>query len=242
LFIRVQLMMILPEGLVLTQATDMAKMTGQGAPPPPRGSGRMFNRPTDIAVHPVSGDLFISDGYGNNVIHHLRGDGSHVKTWGGPGTELGQFNTPHCVIIHPDLEHIIVCDRESNRLQTFDLGGNLTDWAFTMRPAAICADASGNFFVAQNKYGFQWTPNIGNRVSVIGNIEPAPKELTHFGHGAEQGVDEPDSFVALHALAVDSVGDVYAAEVSWINPEMGGSGLDPPREMRSLHKYKRVSG
>jgi hypothetical protein len=37
-------------------------------------------------------------------------------------------------------------------------------------------------------------------------------------------------------------GDVYAAEVSWVNPEMGGSGLDPPREMRSLHKYARVSG
>ena len=37
-------------------------------------------------------------------------------------------------------------------------------------------------------------------------------------------------------------GDVYATEVSWVNPEMGGSGLDPPREMRSLHKYARVSG
>ena len=73
-------------------------------------------------------------------------------------------------------------------------------------------------------------------------IEPAPKELIHFGHGAERGVDEPDSFVALHSLAVDSAGDVYAAEVSWVNPEMGGSGLDPPREMRSLHKYKRMSG
>ena len=53
-------------------------------------------------------------------------------------------------------------------------------------------------------------------------------------------MDEPDTFVALHAVAVDSAGDVYAAEVSWVNPEMGGSGLDPPREMRSLHKYKRL--
>jgi hypothetical protein len=27
-----------------------------------------------------------------------------VKTWGGPGAELGEFNTPHCIIIHPDLQ------------------------------------------------------------------------------------------------------------------------------------------
>ena len=59
---------------------------------------------------------------------------------------------------------------------------------------------------------------------------------------AEYGVDEPDTFVALHAVAADSMGDLYAAEVSWVNPEAGGSGMDPPREMRSLHKYRRVSG
>ena len=66
-------MMILPEGVVLTQATDMEAMKGQAATPPPRGSGRMFNRPTDIAIHPITGDLYISDGYGNNVrtVHLL---------------------------------------------------------------------------------------------------------------------------------------------------------------------------
>lgn len=199
-----QLMMILPEGLVLTQSTDMEAMKGLAATPPPRGSGRMFNRPTDIAIHPSTGDLFISDGYGNNVrthvrneflgqcngapstdqvapsqcggdsqvIHHLRSDGSHVKTWGGAGAGLGEFNTPHCIIIHPDLEHVIVCDRESNRLQVFDLDGHFVNWAFTMRPPAVCVDSGGNFYVAQNKYGFEWTPNIGNRI-VVYRVSPA---------------------------------------------------------------------
>lgn len=40
--------------------------------------------------------------------------------------------------------------------------------------------------------------------SIMQDIEPAPVELAQIGHGAERGVDEPDSFVALHALAVDS--------------------------------------
>lgn len=109
--------------------------------------------------------------------------------------------------------------------------------------------------------------NFGTGQVVYREIEPDPTELTKMGHGGERGVDEADSFVALHcatsrahfrctlscvghsvanlrwelaALAVDSSGDVYCAEVSWVNPEMGGSGLDPPRELRSLHKYKRT--
>jgi hypothetical protein len=49
-------MMILPEGVVLTQASDMEAMKGKGAVPPPHNSGRMFNRPTDIAVHPRTGE------------------------------------------------------------------------------------------------------------------------------------------------------------------------------------------
>ena len=77
-----RLMMILPEGVVLTEATDIEKMKGKGAPAPPTNSGKMFNRPTDIAVHPETGDLYVSDGYGNNVVHRLRSDGTHISTWG----------------------------------------------------------------------------------------------------------------------------------------------------------------
>ena len=77
----------------------------------------MFNLPTDIAVvspalpppqlpwplgpavhllplcaqHPETGDLFICDGYGNSHVHHLRGDGTHVKSWGEPGVLDGQL-------------------------------------------------------------------------------------------------------------------------------------------------------
>ena len=185
---------------------------------------------------------------------------------------------------------VVVCDRESFRIQVFDLEGNFVNWAFSMRPAAICHDAAGNFFVAQNTAGFAWTPNIGQRIVVYGELQPTMEELTSMGREdgaplspkpsgpfaqtcqclprlpraccatrsaalpclallaqnpfvrAEYGVDEPDTFVALHAVAADSMGDLYAAEVSWVNPEAGGSSMDPPREMRSLHKYRRVSG
>ena len=74
-----RLMMILPEGRVLTRTSEMQAMRGVGATPPPHNSGRMFNRPTDIAVHPITKELYVTDGYGNNVVHRLHGDGIYNR-------------------------------------------------------------------------------------------------------------------------------------------------------------------
>ena len=63
--------------VVLTTPEQMAKHIGQPHKPPPRHSGRMFNLPTDIAVHPGTGDLFITDGYGNS---HVRRNACPVPT------------------------------------------------------------------------------------------------------------------------------------------------------------------
>ena len=40
-------------------------------------------------VCPRTGDIFVTDGYGNSSVHHLRADGSHVRSWGEPGTDAG---------------------------------------------------------------------------------------------------------------------------------------------------------
>ena len=118
-----RIMMLLPEGRVLTRSQEMDAVKGVVVSGPAHGSGRMFNRPTDIAVHPISGELFISDGYGNSAIHRLRADGVHIQSWGSDGTGPGEFNLPHNIVIHPDLDKVIVADRENSRLQLFTLDG-----------------------------------------------------------------------------------------------------------------------
>ena len=52
--------------------------------------GDPFNRPTHVAVHPDSGDLFISDGYGNSRVHKFDSDGKHITSWGEPGSREGR--------------------------------------------------------------------------------------------------------------------------------------------------------
>ena len=73
---------------------------------------------------------------------------------------------------------------------------------------------------------------IGHRVSVLdadGNL------VGRFGD-PEEG-EEPGRFIAPHGIAVDSRGDVYVGEVSYT---IRGSRLDPPRELKSLKKLRRV--
>ena len=59
--------------------------------------------------------------------------------------------------------------------------------------------------------------------------------MARFGD-PEEG-EEPGKFVAPHGIAVDSHGDIYVAEVSFT---MGGRHLDPPRELKSLKKLRKV--
>lgn len=101
-----RLMVLLPGGRVVTDAAEMAALAGTAADAAALQSGDMFNRPTDICVHPHTGDLFITDGYGNSAVHHLRADGSHVASWGRSGTDPGEFNLPHNICLHPDLDKV----------------------------------------------------------------------------------------------------------------------------------------
>jgi len=66
-----RLMMLCPEGKVLRTSEEMKPYIGQIHDAPPKQSGTMFHRPTDVAIHKHTGDLFISDGYGNSCVHRL---------------------------------------------------------------------------------------------------------------------------------------------------------------------------
>lgn len=41
-------------------------------------SGQPFNRPTHVALDPKTGDIYISDGYGNSRVHKDAPQGRHL--------------------------------------------------------------------------------------------------------------------------------------------------------------------
>ena len=47
--------------------------------------GKPFNNLTDVALSP-SGEIYVSDGYGNSLVHRFSADGTLLLSWGEPGS------------------------------------------------------------------------------------------------------------------------------------------------------------
>jgi hypothetical protein len=92
---------------------------------PTKRWGRDAFMPTNFAFLP-DGGFFLADGYGSYRIHRYERDGRWKSTFGTPGKEDGQFNTPHGLWIddRPGREaSLVVADRANKRLQWFTLEG-----------------------------------------------------------------------------------------------------------------------
>ncbi|KAM9587215.1 peptidyl-glycine alpha-amidating monooxygenase isoform 16-T27 [Morphnus guianensis] len=85
-----------------------------------------FCQPTDVAVDPITGSIYISDGYCNSRVIQFSPKGLYVMQWG-EETSLGrarpgQFHIPHSLALIPDFSQLCVADRENGRIQCFKLG------------------------------------------------------------------------------------------------------------------------
>ncbi len=160
-------------------------------------AGLPFNRPTK-AVIASSGDLFVSDGYGNARVHKFSKDGRLLHSWGEPGSGPGQFAIPHSVAVDKQ-DRIYVADRENRRIQVFnDEGALITTWDGLERPDDIIIVDDQYMFVAE----------LLHRVSIWtldGTL------LTHWGDA--QASNDAGLFISPHAIAVDSRGVLYVGEV-----------------------------
>lgn len=206
--------------------------------------GGMFNRPTDVAIHPATGDLFVSDGYGNSRVHRFDKDGKHVLSWGEPGSRPGQFSLPHNITML-GTDRVVVCDRENFRLQVFSLDGEFVDQWHIHHPMSITNGKNGDTSLYVGEMipppVQQGVRNLGARVAVLSEDG---EFLQHVG--APLPGQEPDQFTAPHGIATDSQGSFYAAEVAWTNyysrPDNSGLETPPLGEVVSLRKWRRVSG
>src|SRR5208282_1456697 len=93
-----------PEGRVVMVFGRKQEASDEGTealkhpkPPLPPVDG-MFRQVTDVAWD-SAGNAYISDGYVNSRIAKVAKNGNWLKSWGTPGTEPGQFNTPHSIAI-----------------------------------------------------------------------------------------------------------------------------------------------
>lgn len=201
-------------------------------------SGEPFQQPTKVAIEERTGDLYVSDGYGNACVHKFSSQGKYLFSWGQSGTDPGQFNLVHSIAL--DINGLIyVADRENHRLQVFDSQGKfLKQWVNLHRPCALHIAGKEEQWVYIGElppaYPFnQNYPNIGARISIY-NLKGERLAVL----GDTRAGSQPHQFLAPHGLAVDSKGDIYVGEVSW---SFRGKNLTPPQELPSFRKLVKIN-
>uniref|UniRef100_A0A3Q2PCU6 Peptidylglycine alpha-amidating monooxygenase n=1 Tax=Fundulus heteroclitus TaxID=8078 RepID=A0A3Q2PCU6_FUNHE len=81
-----------------------------------------FCQPTDVAVDPETGNVFVSDGYCNARILKFAADGTYLSQWGAGSSDRRRrtpFRIPHSLVFLPDRKEVCVADRENGRIQCF---------------------------------------------------------------------------------------------------------------------------
>ena len=169
-----------------------------------------------------NGDIWVSDGYGGDLVHRFSESGEYLATL--DGTEgAGRFAVPHALFIdtrrsEPEL---YVADRANGRIQVFDMEGRFrrtVGASFLSRPTWMASDG-GLLFVAEFL-----PPRLcildaeDDLVCLVGEDKAAPdreqwpNEITAGGQLQRPSALAAGRFNSPHAIAVDAVGNLYVSE------------------------------
>jgi NHL repeat len=204
------------ERLEIIQKENRASETGYivGDSRSVRQSADPFCYPTGIASG-ADRDIWVTDGYGNARLHHFDSHRNLASSFGRPGNGPLEFVIPHGVLRVPTGE-LLVSDRENERVQVIDPGGTMVNsWNGVHFPNNVATLDHSVYYVAE----------LGN---VIQGIPPEMRVVREAPHARVTARDETgkllseilpgpgealDIWFAPHGIAVDSLGDIYVAEV-----------------------------
>jgi len=176
-----------------------------------------FDKPTDMAITPA-GDVFVSDGYGNTRIAHFDRNGKFVKQWGKPGIGPGEFSLPHSIVVDSK-GRLYVADRSNVRVQVFDADGKFLDeWRNLVVPWGLWISPDDEIWVCGSS-PMQWRPEdelLGcpPKDQVFMKFSPSGKLLQLWTvPKGEDGKERPGELNWVHAIALDSQGNIYAGDI-----------------------------
>jgi hypothetical protein len=165
---------------------------------------------TGIAVAP-NGDIYVTDGYGLDYIHHFDKTGKYLNTFGGKA-EPYAFDTCHKIAIDTRFTplRLLCTDRKHNRLVHMGLDGHVIGvFAEGLRLPSALSIRGDELAVAE----------LEGRVTIL---DKGGKVLAHIGtndNPAEYHVNttppsvwKPDRFYAPHGLTYDPAGNLLVTE------------------------------
>lgn len=179
--------------------------------------------PTETAINPTNGDIYVADGYGANYITRYDAKGRYISHFGGRGASLtDQFDCCHGVLVdtrnraNPTL---LVTDRRRNALKRFTLDGKYIS-TIALPGSYICRPVIKGDML----YGavFRSTSDAYPDSGYIQILDKNDKVISTPGGSAptyangkleEQRKQDPDKvFMHPHDVCVDSDDNIYVPQ------------------------------
>jgi len=176
-----------------------------------------LNGPTDVAISP-KGDVFVSDGYGNNRIVHFDSQGRFVKSWGKLGVAAGELSQPHSLVMDSK-GRLYVAERNNCRIQVFDQEGkSLAQWRNLVNPWGLWITPRDEVLVCGSSPA-RWRElsNLGNPPSdqLVAKFDTDGRALELWVFPlAKPGELTPGEIDWVHGIAADSQGNLYLGDVA----------------------------
>ena len=177
-----------------------------------------LHRPSGAVVDPETGNVFVSDGYGNKRVAVFDAEGNFLRQWGSHATQAERRDgTPgtftevvHCIDMSNDgLVH--VCDRQGNRVQVFDtMGNHVRDIPVRVDEYNARGTAWWVAFSPDEEQRYLYVMNGGQEQVHVMDRETG-ETLARFGRPGHQ----IGNFTHGHTIATDSAGNIYVAETNW---------------------------
>lgn len=180
-----------------------------------------LNKPTDMAIA-ANGDVFVSDGYGNNRVVHFDASGRFVKAWGQLGVGPQDFSLPHAIALD-SAGRLYVADRNNARVQIYDQSGKLLDsWTHVIVPWGLWVTDQDEIWVCgsspmpwETHAAYPGAPlSCPPKDQLVMKFHPSGRllQLWTIPKG-QDGAEQPGDVNWLHAMAVDSAGNLYLADI-----------------------------
>ena len=166
-----------------------------------KGDGPLqFNYPTNIRIHPQTGNMYICDQY-NHRVQIVKEDFSFVGSFGKEGNQEGDLLYP-TDLAFDSIGNVYVSDTWNNRIQLFDLDGHfLSKFAdgqgneiYLSSPSCMCITSDDTLYVADNTSSLSVFSTEGAFIGFVGK---------------EESPNMP-RFSTVHGIAVDRDGKMHA--------------------------------
>ncbi|XP_074184779.1 peptidyl-glycine alpha-amidating monooxygenase isoform X22 [Rhinolophus sinicus] len=168
-----------------------------------------FCQPTDVAVDPDTGTIFVSDGYCNSRIMQFSPSGNFITQWGeessGRNPKPGQFSIPHSLALVPHLDQLCVADRENGRIQCFKT--DTKEFVQEIKHASFGRNVFAISYVSGLLFAVNGKPYFGDQ-------EPVQGFVMNFSNGEIIDTFKPvrKHFDMPHDITASADGTVYVGD------------------------------